>query len=152
MKSPLVLVKRTWRQSNGVVVPMPTRPPVSKTCGVADIGGSRRTWRGNWRCRATRARAPRPTSCCRRSRALPVTGRCGDQLIVGGRPPAEGVGIGGAQRIGHAGQPDTRSFDFAGALEDGAEPLGAGGEDGGGMPSAWRRAEHERVAAAVIER
>src|SRR5262249_40551542 len=61
-----------------------------------------------------------------------------------------GIGFGGAQRVRHAGQPDARTFDFADALEDGAEPL-SGREDGWRDAVAMRGAEDDGIAAPVVE-
>ena len=68
--------------------------------------------------------------------AVLAGGRRGGEQIGGGGPPAEGIGIGRAQGVGHAGELQARAFDFTGPIELGAEPLGARGEDGRGKPSA----------------
>jgi hypothetical protein len=73
------------------------------------------------------------------------------QQVVGGRPAAEGVGVGGVQRVRDAGQTDAGLFDFTRALECGAEPLAARGEDERRYAIGVTGAEDDRVAAAVVE-
>ena len=68
-----------------------------------------------------------------------------------GRPPSVSASD-GAQRIRDAGDPDARPFDFAGALEHGAQPLGlACAKYRGGNAVGLGRAEEQRVAALRIE-
>ena len=64
--------------------------------------------------------------------------------------PAEGIGLGGAHRIGNAGQPHTRSFDFTGPFEHCPEPL-ARREDRRRDAIGVRGTKDDGVAAAVIE-
>ncbi len=75
------------------------------------------------------------------------------EQVRGGGPAAERVGVGRAQRIRDAGDPDPRPFDFAGALEHGAQPLGlACGKHRSGDAVSLGRPEQQRVAALRIDR
>ena len=79
--------------------------------------------------------------------ALRLRGAAGARRehVIGGGPPAERIRFGGAQRIGHAGQPHPRSFDFARPFEHGAEPLRRPTQT---PPPGCRRRGRRRAAAS----
>ena len=75
------------------------------------------------------------------------------EQVGGRRPAAERVGITGADRIRHAGQPLAKPFNLTRPLEDRAKPARrVPAEHRGRNPIAVGRAEQQRVPALSIDR